>query len=96
MKTAGTNENRGNGKKFCVRNVLKVFDLDACFAIQMKTDSALEKVSEGAIGGNQNDRNDDRNDRNKNGRSAPSPPGEGVAELFMANLTHWVFLLPRE
>ena len=60
-------------KKLCERNVFKVFDLDACFAIQMKTDSALEKKHKWA--------------------ERPLPPGERVAELFMASVAHLVVLL---
>ena len=74
-------------KKLGVRNVFKVFDLDACFAIQikkvfdldacfaiqMKTDSALEKKHKWA--------------------ERPLPPGERVAELFMASVAHLVVLL---
>ena len=74
-------------KKLCVRSafkvfdldacfaiqIKKVFDLDACFAIQMKTDSALEKKHKWA--------------------ERPLPPGERVAELFMACVAHLVVLL---
>ena len=54
------------------QSVLKVFDLDACFEMQMKAGSGFEKVFEGAFGGNQSG-------KNKSGGAPPSP--KGGAEL---------------
>ena len=72
---------------------MKVFDLDACFEVQMKTCSGFEKVFEGGIGGNQND-------KNKSGGAPPSPEGgvsfpEGRGQVLHATTPTQYFATAR-
>ena len=74
-------------KKLCDRNVFKVFDLDECFAIQIKKVFDLDACF--AI---QMKKVFDLEKKHK-WAERPLPPGERVAELFMASVAHLVVLL---
>ena len=80
-------------KKLCVRNVLKVFDFDEFFAIQTKKVFDLDACFAIQM------KTDSALEKKHKWAERPLPPGERVAELFMASVAHYflvVLLLPQD